>query len=311
MQFRLSVVPLFCVLLAGIGVAWFGWGNHRAVEWTRPAAMSSLVAAPDIARPVAARSEWGNVHGRLEIVQALLDRLDALGPADRGLEDDIRLTFAGLITDENAGTIVRVFAPSHPDEEFILTAFSRWSTHDLAAAALWLEEQPNPSYAQTQILAHAMLGDRASREVICDQLPVGAWRDALLECTSRALAADDAPAAVALAARLPAGQVKKRTLLAIADEWAQRDPAAAAQWMSAEPDAVLRDELIMTGAVARTSVDPLGAFHWALAIRSDTVFEQATERIGAMWADYAPRAANGFTGGLVSDGPPAAGNSDP
>jgi hypothetical protein len=305
------MVLWFCLLLAGIGMAWFGWRKDPAIEPVSPAVMFSSVAARDFIGPVSPTAWPGNLDHRLEMVQALLGRLHALGPADRGPEDYIRLTLAGLLTDENAGSIVRALAPGHPDEEFILTAFSRWSTHDLPAAELWLQGQPNPSYGQTEVLAHAMVGNPVAREVICDQLPVGPWRDALLECTSRALAADDAPAAVALAARLPAGQVKKRTLLAIADEWAQRDPLAAAHWMAMEPDAVLRDELIMTGAVARTSVDPLDAFHWALAIRSDDVFEQATERIGAVWADYAPRAANEFTGGLVSGGPPLAANSDP
>ena len=237
-------------------------------------------------------------------IRNLLDHQRQLGPAERGSEDEIRCALALLLTDDNAGIIVRSLSPAELHSEFGATALSRWATRDGVAASLWLAQQPVRSEEQTWAIARALAKEPVVLEVLCDLLPASPWREDLLENTSHASLPDHPDNAVRLAYRLQPGYRRTQALAGIADEWAMREPVAAARWIAAESDAALRDELLFSSAAARAATDPTDALDSANRITSNATYERAIDKIAAIWTDLATDPSNriAVTAALRRDG---------
>lgn len=221
----------------------------------------------------------------LATIQKLLSRQRRFGPAERGSEDEIRGALAGLLTDDNAGAVVRGLSGDELRTEFGALALSRWAATDAMSASLWLAQQPDRSDEQTWVIAHALAGDAVALDVLGDLLPAGSWREDLLEATSRASLSVDPDHAVLLAHRLQSEARMTRVLAAIADEQTLIDPKAVARWVMAEPDISRRDELLLSSATALASIDPAGALDCANGIASDAAYVRALDKIVSMWTD--------------------------
>ncbi len=258
-------------------------------------------AAPDplriprtVSGGVSAAAVKRSVGLPLAQIGELLVRQRELAPADRGGEDEIRRALAGLLTDDNVASIVQALSEDDRQSEFGVEALARWAATDVLAASLWLAHQPTQSNEQTSAISPLLVKDMVVLEVLCERLPAGAWRETLLENASRAAQRDNCAGAALLAQSMQSGVDRTRVLLGIADEWAQRDPVAAAHWIAAQSESVLRDELVLAAASAQASTDPVGALEWTRVIASDVTFERAIGKVAAMWADYAPQRAGRF-----------------
>jgi hypothetical protein len=313
MQPRSHVFRAGCTIVVFAGAMWVAAARRAGRESTleRP----SLPPATTFTQTTDGTAKFAGVNPAatvppaggtgappLELIGGLLDRQRRLGPADRGDEDEIRCTLLSLLTDDNAGTIVRALPEDGLHSEFGVAALARWAATDVLAASLWLAQQPAPSSEQTWAVAQALVKDAVVLEALGEELPAGPWREALLKNASRASLPDNPVGAVHLAYRLQSGTERTRALLTIADEWVQRDPTATTRWIANEPDPALHDELVLAAAAAQASTDPLGALDRTLAISSDVTFAQAVGKITTMWTDFAPDRAQSFTVLLVSRG---------
>ena len=282
-----------CALLGFAGLCWLTRADHTPVPAVpsrlapaqcpkQPAKRASVVFAGDPSEP------------KYQTIHELLDEQGKLGPADREREDEIRLIFRSRLTDRNASEIVQSFSTEELNSEFGLTALARWAANDAITASLWLARQPAQSAEQTWTIAQVITKDPVVLEVLCERLPAGIWREALLADCSRAALAENSAIAIAIAQRLLPGNARTRALLTIADEWTLRDPAATAHWIASEADLQVRDELISAASAAQASTDPLGALAGVSGISSDDIFDRSLSKITTMWANYEPMQAKHF-----------------
>lgn len=236
--------------------------------------------------PVTIRSET-SIQPFLAEIHELISRQQQLGPGERGREDEIRCALAGLLTDENAGWLVKNLLLTERQSEFGVSALSRWAEQDGLAATLWLAQQPTPSKEQTWVIAHALAHDPVALSVLCELLPPTAWRETLIEGASFARMPDSPRDAARLAQRLQSGPRRTEVCAAIADEWASRDPAAAVRWIATETDFRVRDELLFSAATSCAFVDPAAAIDSTVGITSDVVYARTIDKLSAMWTDSA------------------------
>ncbi len=248
----------------------------------------------------AARGEGTPV---LSQVRGLLARSIELSPGDLGAEDELRTGLVALLTDANVAEVFAGLSDAERATEFGVVVFDRWARVDPVAAARWLGQQPNARIEQTYALANAVAGDSTQLETIERELPPGETRDEFLSDACRLVTPRDVARAAEMVGRISPGLTRMTALLALADDWSQRDPRSVGAWIAAEPDATMRDELVRVAAVAQTSKDPIAALEWTLtSTASPEGEERAIDAIYSQWSSFAPEAAQRFAGLLQAAG---------
>lgn len=204
-----------------------------------------------------------------------------------------------LLTDENAGRLMRSLSDDDRGTPFGRAALARWLHLDAFTAVSWLAAQPNPSDTEAQLAARNFVENPAGFESIVGVLPTSDWKQTLLREASLADAAAYPQDAVALAQRMQPGASRTDTLQTVAYDWMGRNPAAATEWIEHVTDPALRAPLLVAGAKAIAATDPDLAAHWLASLgASDRTAGDAMLCVVETWADHAPAQAAGWVAQL-------------
>ncbi len=197
-----------------------------------------------------------------------------------------------LLTDANAGAIVRELNPAELQSEFGTAALVRWLRVDARDGSAWLVSHGGPTGEQAAIIGRSLVGSPANVLTLSDALPDGPWKQAMLSGAALQAADRDPRVAIDLAQRMPSGDDRSNAFETIAYAWAVADPVAAGKWIETVTDPLLRQRLLATGAKALASSDPDLAATWLVsAVKSGAVLNDTALTIVDAWTAKDPAAA--------------------
>ena len=261
------------------------------------------------------------------------DRNGALAAVITFLAGSEPLRAAGLLADVQepvlrttlALGLVETWTGSHPDDaarwlatdgmRFLTTpaasgpmvrAVTQWASFDPAAAARFVVAQPpdRGPIARALFLASRAWGllDPAAALAWVDSLPPSDQRhgQALQGAWEGWTERDPAQAGAALRQQLYTAANRPPVELAgtVGKQWAQADPAAAAQWAQGLTVGSARRVALYQVALAWTQTDTAGAARWATTLPAGDTRAAIWSEIAADWADNDVDAAGVWLGGL-------------
>lgn len=143
----------------------------------------------------------------------------------------------------------------------------RWAEHDSAAAAAWAARLPDGEFAQSMV-GQAAIGwanaDLTGASAWARALPDGEARTTALSKIGFEAIRTAPVEALRIASDLPSSAERNHLALQGAREWAVSDPQAAADWIGGMADGPLRDKLLGAIAADYAERDPVAAAHLAL-----------------------------------------------
>ena len=287
--------------LVALAVFWATWSGApdtaprvappRSVASQRPGArisrhriLAGWSAAPAEGRRPAS-DPYASLHQQLR--QWRETSLDDAAARERRLQ-----ALLAMLTDGNAGAIVRSLSPDELHADFGTAALDRWLSVDAPAAAAWVAARPDATEAQAWLVARRLLADPDGLAAFCDRLPESPWRQSLLTAAGAQELPRDPARSLDLAARLAPGPARSDLLQTIAYSWTGNDPTAAMNWIMGVGDSSLRESLIAAGAKALAATDPDLAARWlAASVRTPDLARDTALCIAETWADENPAAA--------------------
>lgn len=147
---------------------------------------------------------------------------------------------------------------------------SQWAQSDLPGAVRWLQ-QLSPGTAQDAALAHL-------RAIWSEVDPEGASRFAV-----------------------GLSPPNEQFMVTLADQWAQRDPKAAAAWALQLPDSSSKNRALIALAAAWALQDPSASLRFALGLPAGDVKQDAIISVVSAWAAKSPALAADWVTSLPSD----------
>jgi hypothetical protein len=219
----------------------------------------------------------------------------------------------------------------------LLTILSAWRAEDPKAALAWLASQPAeglPQAADQWVGTLEGFSRRSPQEFEqwIAQLPEGNLRSQagtiLATCYAtdegnltearrifqqlagegvsiregqlfgKAIADRDPKAAAEFLSQLPSGRAQSRVAPGVAAAWVEQDPRAAAAWIESLPAGATRDAA--TGSLTKSAalVNPETAAEWVGRIGDATLRSEAAERVFKAWEPSNPGAARQWLGAL-------------
>ena len=200
-----------------------------------------------------------------------------------------------MLSQDDPAKAARVFADHeslHASEDLARSLAQRWAASDAAGALAWANQLPPSASASALrgVLDQWAKSDIAAAAQHVEQLPPSA-RSAALPGLAEHAPDDMLPS---LARQLAACSTDEHQLSAaasLAARWAGHDPAAASEWLIAEPASPMRDAAIRAFTRQLAENDPFSALEWA-AVIGDSETRWGTLKTGVHnWLDKDPAAA--------------------
>jgi hypothetical protein len=151
---------------------------------------------------------------------------------------------------------------------------NRWSAEEPEAALAWLAEKPasertDPNSGRygsddALLIAYSQWADSApdTARAWADALPPGETRDAVQSQRARMLSAKGEVAEATRILSQLGSSADPRAVSTIASAWAQRDPAAAAEWAINQPTGTQQERAIAAVVGTWANDDPQSAAAW-------------------------------------------------
>jgi hypothetical protein len=293
-------------------------------EYLRP--LPVLRSPLQVATKEAGLSSTLSLSQTMVLIHSKLRQWSERKTGDRDTEDRIMNELTALLTDDNAGKIIKQLSPDELDGPFGTSALFRWMKTDPMTAANWVASRPEATDDQAWVIAHGLLEDGIDPRKYAVQLPESKWKQTYLLDAALDVLSTDPNEAISLAQQMAPGNAQTNLLQTGVNEWMGNDPGTTMNWIMSIGDPTLRDELISAGAKAYATSDPRHAATWAastmgagdtldrtvLSIMDTWCAENPAEAAG--WAAQLPEgetrtaAVKAVLGQWLQSNPPAAAN---
>jgi hypothetical protein len=183
--------------------------------------------------------------------------------------------------------------PPTANNNTIERPFSRWLDTDAEAAFAWVVALPT-SEIRDQLTANALASlartDPQRATTLYGTLPPAAQASSAAPLAGQ-WSRDNPAAAIAWAARLPAGEGRRDAVSNVISNWAEMDPVAAAGWLGTMPHGEDRDFAIQSFSSQAIDVDPEAALTWAASMADQTLRGAQIRSLVEDWQRSNPIAA--------------------
>lgn len=253
--------------------------------------------------PPAISSQPLSFDQTMDLIHSKLRQWSERKTGDRDTEDRLMNELTALLTDENAGKIIKMLSPNELDGPFGTSALFRWMKTDPMTAANWAASRPDATDDQAWVIAHGLLADGIDLQKYAAQLPDTQWKQTYLLDAGIDVLSSNPNEVIALAQQMDPGGAQTNLLQTAVTEWMGSDPGTTMNWITSISDPALRDKLISSGARAYAATDPGQAATWALSAmgagetQTDTMLS-----IVNTWCSGNPTEAAAWTGQLPEGG---------
>jgi hypothetical protein len=238
------------------------------------------------------------------VVRAKLQQWFATTTGDTEKQEALIQELLGLLTDENTADVIQGLSPQEWDTPFSTAALDRWLRLDPAGAARWIATRTDAREEHALLVVCHLMETPAALEAYCDRLPETLWKQRVLRYAALERVAKDPAAAISLAQRMAAGEVKTDALETIAYDWFGRDLTAAMDWTGRVNDPVLRERLMAVGAKAIANADPDLAAGWLVAsVKTEGVLSETALSVVETWTLEDPPQAAAWVARFSDAGP--------
>jgi hypothetical protein len=223
------------------------------------------------------------------LIHTKLREWSARKTGDRETEDRLMNELATLLTDDNAGKIIKTLSPEELHGPFGTSALFRWMKTDPMTAANWVASRPDATDDQAWVIAHGLLEKGIDPQQLAAQLPATQWKQTYLLDAGLDVLSTDPNEVIALAQQMDSGSAQTDLLQTAVNDWMATDPGTTTNWIMSIADAALRNELISAGAKARAGTDPRQAATWAIsAISPGETLDNTMSSIVTTWSSGNP-----------------------
>lgn len=178
-----------------------------------------------------------------------------------------------------------------------------WTETDLEAALAWLQNMPDLSRrqsAQSSICAQLANSDAPAALALAETLELGAQKSSLLENLAAQWVGRDADAALAWAKERSDPNERERVLGRVAAAVAQKSPLEAANLVASEmSDGPEGTSAIVSVVYHWAQQDPAAAAQWVSAFPEGNIGKEAAGNLAGLWAEKDFDAADEWVASLT------------
>jgi hypothetical protein len=198
----------------------------------------------------------------------------------------------GLLTDENAGSIIQSLSPAEMNTPFGFEGIRHWMNANPIEASNWFANRKDATEEEAGAVAQWWSGNEEGFQSYLNQLPDAGWKENLLQEAGNRMAATDPAEAIKLAGEMDIGDAQTGLLRTAVCNWIGTDPNAAYIWLQSVADPGMREQLISAAAQAYALTDPSQAAAWITGLGNfDGATEEAALNIAETWSQSDPSAA--------------------
>ena len=203
---------------------------------------------------------------RVSLISVIIAKLGQWNAATDPIEQEqIETELEAMITDGNAGEILRQLPSEFLETPFAIKTLECWSRADPAAVLHWMDTDSNPMKTYVAVAVRDwIVRDVSGLNDYINVLPQGNWKQRVLAAAiSNVLDVNLAEDAAVWLGQLYPTDDSPELLVRTAKLWAQKDFAAAVNWANAQTNTNLRDQLLANIAIGLAKNDLAGAIEFA------------------------------------------------
>ncbi len=256
---------------------------------------------------------WANQQTESKIKNAILE-----GVISSWAKTDLQGAFAYAQSlppgDSQDSTISKVFENAAQGDQGALAmmqSLPKGRTKDLAAKGIsefMSEDDPKAAFDIASGIGDLDLRTRAEEKALfqlnfwsrenpaaatqwMQSLPVGDTKDMLSESISRPMAKNYPQAAMDIATGIGDSDLRTTAQVDVVEQWSEKDPAAATQWMQSLPEGRTKDLAASAISQSMAKNDPKAAMDMATGIGDSKLRTEAQEKVVGQWSEKNPAAA--------------------
>lgn len=234
-------------------------------------------------------ADWHNY------VRLKLEQWRTRKTGDVATEQRLAAELSALLTDANAGEMVRLLGDEYVDTPFGLLALNRWLTVDQKPALDWLRARRSLPDGVAIATAQVLVERPEVLMETCRQWPAGEERQHFISVAGLEAVPKNPLMAIELAKQMEPGKSQLNVVETAVYDWMSRDPATATAWVLKQADPAWREPLLAIGAKAIAITDPDLAANWlATAVKSEGLQLSTALTVVEIWADSDPLKASGW-----------------
>jgi len=218
--------------------------------------------------PAANPSTPLSLNQTMEMIHSRLREWSERKMGDKATDDRLTNELNDLLTDENAGKIIKLLAPEELHSPFGTSALVHWMKVDPITAADWVASRPDASDDQAWVIAHNLAANGIDLTSYAGRLPDGKWKQTYLLDAGIQVLSGDPGEVISLASQMDPGSAQTNLLQTAVTAWMSTDPDSTKNWIMTVSNPAIRDQLIAAAAKAYASSDPRQAVTWAVSTMS-------------------------------------------
>ncbi len=173
--------------------------------------------------------------------------------------------------------------------------FDNMSKYEPAPIRVWSETLP-PGPLRDRVNLQVALNSGEERdlvraEAIYESMAQGDTTGDLSKQLAAKLATQNGPAAAEWVMQRPEGPARKAAIVAVAQEWSERDPQASAAWLRKIPDGAEHDAAVGEYTSKVAYCDPAAAAEWVTQVGDPAARAKIAEDVFWLWGNENPTAA--------------------